>query len=169
MGASQSRTEPDSEPQVFFNEVPIQVIPFAKQLYYFSKRGLQVSGELANQLSADSLSPDVPPARQSFLDSGVRARIPEEVAKLKEEEEDVRRQIELALERENLDRERSMAGGASAASEGEDTIGEVKSSATLLGDLEEIRQRVEKYQARQELVDHPDLKSKGEAVVSCYR
>ncbi|KAI0315542.1 hypothetical protein OF83DRAFT_347340 [Amylostereum chailletii] len=152
MGASQSRAESGSDEKVFYNEVPIQV-----------------SGELVHQLSEDMSSPDVTPVRQSVLDSGVRSRILQEVAKLKEEEEDVRRQIELALERENLDRERSMAGDASNAGDGEDTIGDVKSSAALLGDLEEVRQKVEKYQVRQELVDQPELKTKGEAVVLCYR
>jgi len=88
---------------------------------------------------------------------------------LKEEEEDVRHEIELALERENLDRERSMAGEASTAEEGEAATGGVRSSAVLLEDLEEVREKVDRFKVKQELVEHPELKVKSEAVVECYR
>ncbi|VDB88630.1 unnamed protein product [Peniophora sp. CBMAI 1063] len=145
MGASQSRTEEPDE-KVFYNEVPIQI-----------------SGELVSKLADKSESSDVPPARQSLLDSAVRARIDADVARLKEEEETVQREIEAALERENLDRERSMAGASD-----EPGAGDVKSSAVLMEDLEEIRQKVERYNNRRELAEHPELKAKSEAVVECY-
>jgi altered-inheritance-of-mitochondria protein 13 len=87
---------------------------------------------------------------------------------LKQEEENVRLEIERALEKENLDRERSMAG---EASEGEDgaAAGSVKSSASLMGDLEEIRSKVDKYQAKRDLTEFPDVKENGEAVIACYK
>ncbi|KAI0029404.1 hypothetical protein K488DRAFT_56441 [Vararia minispora EC-137] len=152
MGASQSRSDSPSDEKVIYNEVPIHL-----------------SGELVSKLAEQADAPDVSPGRQSFLDSSVRQRILQDVAKLKAEEVEVQRQIELALERENLDRERSMAGDASAAPEGESTVGDVKSSVTLLGDLEEIRQKVDRYKIRQDLVDHPDLKAKSGAVIQCYK
>jgi altered-inheritance-of-mitochondria protein 13 len=77
----------------------------------------------------------------------------------------VQKEIEHALEKENLDRERSMAG---LDDEG-DGSGSVKSSAVLLGDLEEIRGKVDRYQQRREPNDLPSLKASGEAVISCYK
>ena len=94
----------------------------------------------------------------------MRARIDADVARLKEQESDVVREIEAALERENLDRERSMAGAAD-----EPGAGDVKSSAVLMEDLEEIRQKVERYNNRRELAEHPELKAKSDAVVECYQ
>ncbi|KAH8983669.1 hypothetical protein EDB86DRAFT_2965592 [Lactarius hatsudake] len=142
MGASQSKA--DNE-QVFYNPVPIQVSP-----------------ELASQLSDATLSSDVSPARQAALDASVRAKITAEAARLHEGDDVLRREIEAALERENLDRERSMAGDA-------DEHGDVKNSTALLGDLEEVRQKVDRYRARASLADHPDVKKASEAVASCYR
>lgn len=148
MGASQSKA--DEEPKVFYNETPIQF-----------------SQNLVNHL-ADTV--DTHPERQSTLDGHVRARIQSELARLREEEEEVRQQIELALEKENLDRERDMAGDVSTTSEADSgAIGDVKSGEVLLGDLEEVRTKVERFQTRQQLVELPELKTKGEAVVSCYR
>jgi len=96
------------------------------------------------------------------LDAGVRAKISAEAARLHEGDDALRREIEAALERENLDRERSMAGDA-------DEHGDVKNSTALLGDLEEVRQKVDRYRARAGLADHPDVKKASEAVASCYR
>jgi altered-inheritance-of-mitochondria protein 13 len=79
----------------------------------------------------------------------------------------VQTEIERALEKENLDKERAMAGGASEGDGG--GAGEVKSSAALQGDLEEIRGKVSKYQSRKELTEYPEVKSYGDGVVECYR
>ncbi|KAH9174253.1 hypothetical protein EDB89DRAFT_1954017 [Lactarius sanguifluus] len=103
MGASQSKA--DNE-QVFYNPVPIQVSP-----------------ELASQLSDATLSSDVSPARQAVLDASVRAKIIAEAARLHEG----------------------------------DDHGDVKNSTALLGDLEEVRQKVDRY------------RKASEAVASCYR
>ncbi|KAI0259963.1 hypothetical protein BC834DRAFT_973870 [Gloeopeniophorella convolvens] len=144
MGASQSKHDDE---QVFYNPVPIQV-----------------SAELVGQLSDPSASPDVSPARHAALDDDVRAKIAAELARLHEGDDAVRREIEAALERENLDRERGLAGDADAAAPGG-----VKNSEVLLGDLEEVRQKVDRYRARAELADHPEIKRAGEAVAACYR
>lgn len=80
----------------------------------------------------------------------------------------VRREIEAALERENLDRERGMAGDAAGA-DADGAHGVVKNSTVLLGDLEEIRQKVDRYRVRASLADHVGVKEAREAVASCYQ
>jgi altered-inheritance-of-mitochondria protein 13 len=121
-----------------------------------------------NQLSDRVNTPETTPERQSTLDAHIRSRIQNELEHLKQEEENVRLEIERALEKENLDRERSMAGEASEGEEG-GTTGSLKSSASLMGDLEEIRSKVDKYQAKRDLTEFPDVKESGEAVMSCYK
>ncbi|KAJ3564925.1 hypothetical protein NP233_g7972 [Leucocoprinus birnbaumii] len=148
MGASQSRSEPDEK--VFQSETPISFSP-----------------DVVNQLSNRLESPETSPERQTVLDAHIRSRIQDELEHLRREEENVRDEIERALEKENLDRERAMAGDAS---EGDGSgAGEVKSSAALQGDLEEIREKISKYQTRKELTEYPEVKSHGDAVVECYR
>ena len=125
--------------------------------------------------------------RYTILDQDVRAKIAAEAARLhgrttsnssssssssgrfdnvdKEEGvvvDIVQREIEAALERENLDRERGMAGEGAAH-------GDVKNSTVLLGDLEEVRQKVDRYRIRASLADLPEVKEAREAVASCYR
>ena len=161
MGASHSKQDTE---QVFYNPVPIQVSP-----------------ELATQLSDTSLSPEVSPTRHAILDQTVRAKIDAEAARLRGRTENsshandddahddgdiVRREIEAALERENLDRERRMAGEEAAA---DGAHGDVKNSTVLLGDLEEVRQKVDRYRVRASLADHLGVKEAREAVASCYQ
>ena len=81
-------------------------------------------------------------------------------------------EIEQALEKENLDREREMAGeevGDDNNTEGEAVTGSVKSSVGLRGDLEDVRQKVERFHKRRDLEDNLVLREKGGAVVSCYK
>ncbi|KAG5643905.1 hypothetical protein DXG03_009476 [Asterophora parasitica] len=145
MGAGQSRSESDEK--VFQNETPISF-----------------SQDVVNQLSDRLESHETSPERQSTLDALIRSRIQSELEHLKQEEEKVRQEIESALEKENLDRERS---GAEDSAEG--GSGRIPSSTELMGDLEEIRSKVDRYQARRDLREFPEVKSTGEAVVSCYQ
>ncbi|KAG1754188.1 hypothetical protein EDB19DRAFT_1902360 [Suillus lakei] len=147
MGAGQSKA--DTEEKVFYNETPIQF-----------------SQDVVNHLSDRSMSPDTSPERQSTLDAHVRARMQAELEHLRAEEESVQKEIELALERENIDREMSSAGGESSDEVAE---GDVKNSMTLMGDLEEIRTKVDRFQARRHLSDYPAVKESGETVVFCYK
>lgn len=120
-----------------------------------------------NQLADHAANPATSPERQSSLDDHIRSRIQSELEHLRKDEDDVRKQIELALEKENLDRERTMAGGAS---EGDGaSLAAVKSSVTLMGDLEEIRSKVDRFHSRRDLSEFPQVKADGEAVVLCYR
>lgn len=80
----------------------------------------------------------------------------------------MKEEIERALEKENLDRERAMAGEESQAAE-DGSAGSVRSSAALLGDLEELREKVDRFQTRRALSEFPEVQATSEAVVSCYK
>lgn len=113
-------------------------------------------------------SPEIPHDRQLTIDAHIRARIQSELTHLQQEEERVRDEIEHALEKENLDRERALAGEESASDKA-GPAGSVKSSAALMGDLEELRQKVEKYHARQNSEELSTVRAKGEEVILCYK
>jgi altered-inheritance-of-mitochondria protein 13 len=170
MGASQSKS--DTDEKVFYNETPIQVIslysgihhPDRYQLYSF-----QFGQDVVHHLSDHLTSPETTPDRQTTLDAHIRSRIQADLQHLREQEEHVQHEIEIALEKENLEREKSMAGEVSAPNEDESTLARVKSSAALMGDLEEIRNKVDRFHSRQEFEGIRTVKEKGEAVVSCYR
>ncbi|PIL23676.1 hypothetical protein GSI_13425 [Ganoderma sinense ZZ0214-1] len=149
MGASQSSPQPDEK--VFTTDT-----------------SLHFSDDVVHQLVDHQASSDIPHERQLTIDAHIRARIQSELSRLHQEEERVREEIEHALEKENLDRERRMAGEDSASEEAGPS-GSVKSSAALMGDLEELRQKVEKYHARQNSQELSAVRTKGEEVVSCYQ
>jgi len=90
----------------------------------------------------------------------VRARIQAEIARLRAEEEDVKKQMALALERENIDRERGSRDGEE---------GQIKSSTSLQVDLEEVQKKVERFHKRRSLDDLPEVKEAKEKVVDCYQ
>ncbi|KAG6813102.1 hypothetical protein H0H92_013956 [Tricholoma furcatifolium] len=144
MGASQSKSETDEN--VFSSETPIA----------FSR-------DVVNHLSDQLESPETSPERQSTLDANIRLKIQNKIDHLRQEEDQVRKEIELALEKENLDREKGLSD------DGSEGIGPIPSSAELMGDLEDIRSKVDRYQSRRNLTEFPDVKSAGEAVVACYR
>ena len=89
------------------------------------------------------------------MDSHIRARIRSELELLKKEEGDVLQEIERALEKENLDREKSMASEGDGAN----------SSIFLLGDMDGIRDRIDKYASRKGV----EVEGVSDAVVQCYK
>lgn len=103
------------------------------------------------------------PERQIAIDSHIRERIQNELTALRAEEETVQLEIHRALEKENLDREMGMV------SEDGSTHGGLKTSVALIGDLEEIREKVDRFQTRRQLGDFPFVKETGEAIASCYK
>jgi len=141
MGAGQS-TPSEPEAKVFSNAAPIQF-----------------SQDLVNHLSDKLASPNTDPARQSTLDEHVRSRIQAELTRLQAEEEQVRQQIETALEKENLDREINTAKDDEKAT----------SSSALHDELEEVQKRAERFLARRKMDDLPEVKVKQEAVLQCYQ
>ncbi|KDQ12245.1 hypothetical protein BOTBODRAFT_34527 [Botryobasidium botryosum FD-172 SS1] len=147
MGAEQSKV-PDEKVFQAHAELPISFSP-----------------DVINHLSDSLSSPGTDPARQSTLDEHVRERINSELEHLRHEEQAVREQIERALERENLDRESSIAqAGASDDERG----GKPASSDILRGDLEEIQNKAQQFHERRQLTDLPEVKEKQEALVQCY-
>ena len=72
-----------------------------------------------------------------------------------------------------MDKERKIGeegnGEIEEEREEESSIGKAKSSVALLGDLEELKQKVDRYHARRSLEDFPEVKASGEAVVTCYK
>jgi MICOS complex subunit MIC19 len=131
-----------------------------------TRKKFQFSQDVVNHLADQLSSPDVPASRQSTLDGQVRARIQAELSRLREEERSVREEIERTLEKENLDKERSMAG---AEAEGSTEAGNVKSSVTLLGDVDEVRKKVDRFQTKRELDEFTTIRALGEEVATCYK
>jgi altered-inheritance-of-mitochondria protein 13 len=131
-----------------------------QQLTHFS----QFSQQVVNQLSDRLASSETTPERQTTLDARIRSRIQTDLQHLREEEEYVRHEIELALEKENLNREKTLAEETSG-SEG----GSLKNSSSLLGDLEEIQRRVEKFHSRRELNEFSTVTTDREALIVCYK
>ncbi|KAJ3805766.1 hypothetical protein F5876DRAFT_51281, partial [Lentinula aff. lateritia] len=124
------------------------------------------SPEVVEQLSERQASTIPTPERQSTLDEHIRTRIQDEVKQLRKAEEEVQEEIR-ALEKENLDREKAMAGQSSE--EGRAGAGSVKSSAALLGDLEEIRSKIDRFQIRKNLASYLGLKASQDVLVSRYK
>ncbi|KAJ7489973.1 hypothetical protein B0H11DRAFT_2011270 [Mycena galericulata] len=117
------------------------------------------SQELVDSLADNAASPTPSPERQNTIDAQIRARIQAELQHLRAEEQSVRDQIQAALEKENLDRERAMAGDPDS----------VKSSAALLEDLHHVREKVDRFHARRDLAEYPGLREDSDALVACYK
>ena len=163
MGASQSRS--DTDEKVFYSDTPIQACPHLCFRPERSRTRPQFSADVVNHLADNVASPEPTPERQASIDAQIRSRIHSELEHLRQEEDQVREEIERALEKENLDKERAMAGDEGEA----DAAGGVKSSAALMGDLEEVRQKIERFQSRRALTEFPEVQAKSDAVVNCYR
>jgi altered-inheritance-of-mitochondria protein 13 len=103
-----------------------------------------------------------PPERQSTLDVHIRARINVELGRLREEEKLVREQIEAALEKENLSKERAGADG-NEADDG------VSSSSSVQGALDEVQKNVNKFHAKKETGDYLLVTESSQRLVECYR
>ncbi|EJD53420.1 hypothetical protein AURDEDRAFT_157992 [Auricularia subglabra TFB-10046 SS5] len=120
-----------------------------------NETAIHFSQDLVNQLSDQLTSPTVTPERQATLDTHIRGRIQAEVAKLREQEQDVMRQIASALEKENIDRERALDGA---------------DSASLRHDLEQIQARVKAFEGRRRLAElYPEVKTSRDALIACYK
>ena len=117
---------------------------------------------MLNKLEAaqpDSSAPGPEASRQSVLDENVQKKLSEELAKLRKQEKEVQMQINLALEKENLDREDKPRFGRKDKGQ---------SSHVMQQELDRIKAQVEKYK-RRDMSSFPDLQKAREAVVQCYR
>lgn len=122
---------------------------------------------MVNHLSDRLEASETTPERQGILDDHIRIRIHDELQHLRREDEQIRQEIERALERENLDREKAMAGDASN-SDGS-SAGDIRNSAALLGDMEEIRSKIDKYHSTKKMSDYPEVEASSAALAECYR
>ncbi|KAH7889825.1 hypothetical protein F5I97DRAFT_1934650 [Phlebopus sp. FC_14] len=139
MGAGHSK--PEMQARVFHTETPVE----------FSR-------DVVHHLSDRLASAETTPERQTTLHDHIRSRIQSELQILRAEEEKVQREIQHALEKENLDHEISSSEN-----------GDIRHTSALIGDLEEIRARVDHFQTRRQLSDLPFVKETGDAVVACYK
>ncbi|KAK4051798.1 hypothetical protein OIV83_002503 [Microbotryomycetes sp. JL201] len=127
---------------------------------------VQFSDTLINHLqTASGPTPDgsVPSSRQQTLDQHIQSRIQSELKRLREQEAQVRQEIERALEKENLDREKGKAGDVAGLSH----------SASLLKDLEELEARTVKLrqESSKQLESEPwkAVDSGRQTLVECLR
>ena len=127
----------------------------------------QFSESLINHLSSQSLpSSSVPASRQQALDAHIQQRIAAELQQLRQQEQQVRQEIERALERENLDRERGAA--ATAGEEGKSAA--LSHSASLLKDLEQLEKRASGLKKeRAETAEWKAVDVGKEALERCFR
>ncbi|KAL5490131.1 hypothetical protein ACEPAI_4964 [Sanghuangporus weigelae] len=152
MGAGQSKAGQDEQDRL--DEVPVQF-----------------SQDIVNHLADAAASPSPTPQRQSSIDAQIRARIHSEVARLQQEEEDIRKEIELSLAKENLDLETRGAGHSDDDGAGdlsEEDIHKALNSNVILGDLEEVRQKMEKYRSKREDVEQNPAEQAAKALSNCY-
>lgn len=139
---------------------------------FFANRESPVnfSESLINHLSSQSLpSSSVPASRQQALDAHIQQRIAAELQQLRQQEHQVRQEIERALERENLDRERG-ASASSAPGQEEGKTAPLSHSASLLKDLEQLEKRASGLKKeRAETAEWKAVDVGKEALERCFR
>ncbi|GAA5858474.1 hypothetical protein JCM8547_007323 [Rhodosporidiobolus lusitaniae] len=137
-----------------------EVSPGDAQFFATRDNPVQFSENLISHLQNQSLpSSAVPSSRQEALDAHIQQRIASELARLREQEHQVRDEIERALEKENLDRERG-----AAAEKG------LSHSSSLMKDLEDLEKRSAKLvKQRQETPEWRGVELNKEALVQCFK
>jgi altered-inheritance-of-mitochondria protein 13 len=115
-----------------------------------------------DQLQESTGSLGTSPERQSTLDTHIRARINSELGRLREEEKLVREQIEAALEKENLGKER-------AGTEGDEAEGGVTSSSSIQGALDEVQKKVDRFHAKRDISGYLPVSESSQKLIECYR
>lgn len=119
--------------------------------------------------SQSTPSSTVPASRQQALDAHIQQRIASELQQLRQQEQQVREEIERALEKENLDRER----GSSSSNGGDEASADkpaLSHSASLLQDLEQLEKRASGLKKeRAETNEWKAVDSGKEALERCFR
>lgn len=175
MGAAGSKpadaaTAPNAAEAKSANAQPIQVSRFQKfgaLGHLLTIHPSQLGRSLLNQIdktqtevAAEEQPSLLSATRQSQLDASIQSRIKSELSRLKKQESDVRKQIELALEKENLDKE-SKLGKKGAQG---------RSSVLLKQQLDEISTKIDKHnQTREKLEKTPAIQKAREEVTKCYK
>ncbi|GAA5828289.1 hypothetical protein JCM3770_004952 [Rhodotorula araucariae] len=129
---------------------------------FFASRSQPVnfSESLINHLqSHDTPAGAVPASRQQALDQHIQQRLAQELHRLRQDELAVRDEIERALEKENLDRERGIDADSS-----------LPHSASLIKDLEDLEKRALALRTeRAETDDWRRVDTGKEQLVKCFR
>ena len=126
----------------------------------------QFSQDVVNHLADASASSEVSTDRQSTLDAHIRSRIQGEIQRLRQEEEGVRKEIQNVLEKEVL----ALDGDVARSRDSEtDEPGAPLNSIVLLGDVEEVKQKVDKYHTRLSSGEADTMKSTASALLTCYK
>ncbi|QRV86163.1 hypothetical protein RhiJN_14181 [Ceratobasidium sp. AG-Ba] len=133
-----------------------QSAPAGGQVVYSNETPIQFSQDVINHLSDTRSSPNPAPERQQVLDAIVQERISSELKRLQDAEAAVQADIQAALERENLDREKQITEGSGSA-EG------------LRAELEEVQKRAERFKSRLALEHAPEVKESQARLVTCYK
>merc|ERR1712130_353802 len=123
---------------------------------------VEVSRALLNKLEGIKADTNVPApgtARQETLDEAIQQRIYEELNKLRKQEKEVQQQIELALEKENIEKEGKPWFGSKDKGQ---------SSTLLQQELDRVKSQISQFQ-RREFSSFPALHQAREAVIKCYR
>ncbi|WFD01672.1 hypothetical protein MOBT1_000348 [Malassezia obtusa] len=96
--------------------------------------------------------------RQELIDSSIQEKIHAELSKLRKQEQEMQKKIELALEKENIDRQ------------GKPWFGNDKgqSSELLQQELNRVKSQIEKFNKRS-VDSFPALKKAREDIIQCYR
>ncbi|KAL5636101.1 hypothetical protein ACGC1H_004797 [Rhizoctonia solani] len=136
-----------------------QSSPSGSQVVYSNETPIQFSKDVINHLADTRDSPNPAPERQQALDAVVQRRIQSEMKRLQETEALVQADIEAALERENLDREKQVAESDSSGA----------SSEELRNELEEVQRRADKFKSRLALEHAPEVKESQAKLLACYK
>ncbi|GAA5869823.1 hypothetical protein JCM16303_001808 [Sporobolomyces ruberrimus] len=147
---------------------PDQEINSGADQTFFANRDspVQFSETLINHLSSQSTpSSQVPSSRQEALDAHIQSRIQSELAQLRKQEQQVRQEIERALEKENLDREK----GKSNQEEGNEGGKGLSHSASLFEDLKQLEKRTAGVKKeRQETPEWKQVDEGKKALEKCF-
>ena len=128
---------------------------------YISCADPQLGNALARKLkevAPDASAPGPDAKRQELIDSSIQEKIHAELSKLRKQEQDMQKKIELALEKENIERQ------------GKPWFGKDKgqSSELLQQELNRVKAQIEKFNKRS-IDSIPALKKAREDIIQCYR
>ncbi|GAA6063725.1 hypothetical protein JCM10212_001626 [Sporobolomyces blumeae] len=164
MGSGASRPEQEIQPggadQTFFanRDSPVQ---FGESLIN------HLSSSSKSNETNDPQSTAVPPSRQQALDSLIQQRIHSELEQLRKQEQQVREEIERALEKENLDRERGQR--ANDDGQGKSAAAALSHSASLLEDLKRLEERSKGLKKeRNETPEWKQVEIEKQHLVQCF-
>jgi len=155
MGATQSRQSKDIDEKIIYSNTPVEL-------------SQDVVNHLADSTNVSNVSPD----RQMSLDVHVRSRIQSEITRLRQEEENIKKEIELAMGKENIDRQQLISQGdsSSALVNGFDEGGaKTQSSIALIGDLEDIQRKVEKFKGKRNAASTLWVDRSRDSLLTCYK